>query len=47
VYDHLTIMNARRLAPGTCLLSMELEQGWNAIEFVGEQEQKFAASSAA
>jgi hypothetical protein len=43
VYDHLAQMNERRLAPGTGLLSMELEQGWNAIELVGEQERKFAA----
>ena len=43
VYDHLALMHGRRLAPGTGLLSMELEQEWNAIEFVGEQEQKFAA----
>lgn len=43
VYDHFAQMNERRLAPGTGLFSMELEQGWNAIELMGEQERKFAA----
>ena len=45
-FGHLATLHHYRLSPGGGLLSMELEQRWNAVEFTGKQEQRWARLAA-